>query len=1346
MKKILVLSFFPAFTPPSNGGQSRLYNFYKSLSRWHKVTLLTSSHLGVDEERVDHGVNFVERRIPKDHFFSEQWQFLSSFSSGGDLSGPSIAAASKFATLFHMAYLDEYDDADVIIHDSPFTVSYDIFRDVDSKIRVYNAYNSETLLYQTLHPSKKSNYIHDLVRASERSLLESADLVLYCNEGDLLAFRELAPESNFRSHYAPNGMFLHTMGKCSDSTKPDKPNVIFMGSGHPPNIAAANFIIEKLAPQLLDVNFQIIGSCLPKGRYPVNVMQLGVVSDAKKNKLLHEASLALNPMVDGSGSNVKVLDYFSYCLPVLSTLFGMRGINAVPGQDFIEAALDEFIAVLRSSLSNRDGLHSIGEAGQRLAAEHYTWDAIAKNAADKITELCMAKSQAQPRKYVFALNDYDSFTGVGGGGTRTRGIYAAVAQWCPVVFLCFSNMGELTTRWYTNNVLVITVPKSRRHEESMHRVNASFHISCDDIVASQNCLDEPLFVAIYSALRKNSQAIVIEHCYLVPLPLAYGDRFVYSSQNIEVELKSRLLQYHPHGEELVDHVQRVERKAVECAAAIIAVSDDDARGLLKGVRTAGPVIVIRNGADQPPAAEHLAPELTKLGNKISQRSVVFLGSAHMPNVESAKIIVELIAPACPEIEFHLIGSVCSALHMNMPKNVRLWGILDENSKCVVMQSCTIAINPMVSGGGSNIKLADYMGNGLFVVTTEFGQRGYPASILGHVKVAEIGDFPRAIKDALSFSEELSLEAREARHLIFREQLTMKSLGGGVVKILKDLAAPKKKILFVTYRYTSPAMGGAESMIEHLITGLATDGSFSIDIVAPEVSHIDNQWRFNESYRFEAGTDALTNLANVRFARFPVTKQDEVQVAERLQAIWRAQTLFEKVVSQQIEMAYDESGITWGWGYPEPTDESVNRWAMVSCGLHAASKGHVSVKGFAPNTAFITVRDNKGLVLCSATVNGEFTLEFEVESSVDIELETSINQMRGVDDPRPLAFIVSELKVSDVVIDLSAPTIRERTLHAQAADRIFEILNCAAEKSRYPLDINLTDSRGPWSDGLERYIAENVAKYDLVVTHNNIFRPAVVAIAEAKCNSVPVILIPHTHLDDDFYHFPDLLESAKNADLVLAAPKAACEFLRRRGCNTQYLPAGVDTAEVFSSHDVDAFRRIWPLEKPFVLVLGRKAGAKGYRKVISAVESLNRLHGELHVVLIGPDDDGVPVESPAATYLGRQPREVVRGALQACLAVVNMSSSESFGIVLLEAWLAGRPVIANKACAAFHDLATDEESALLVDQTHLADAIIRIRDDAVLTERLIKNGHQIALRYDWLAIERNFLDICTGIMR
>jgi glycosyltransferase involved in cell wall biosynthesis len=246
--------------------------------------------------------------------------------------------------------------------------------------------------------------------------------------------------------------------------------------------------------------------------------------------------------------------------------------------------------------------------------------------------------------------------------------------------------------------------------------------------------------------------------------------------------------------------------------------------------------------------------------------------------------------------------------------------------------------------------------------------------------------------------------------------------------------------------------------------------------------------------------------------------------------------------------------------------------------------------------------------------------------------------------------------------------------------------------------------------------------------------------------VPSIIIPHAHLDDDFYHFPDFLESAKNASLVLAVPKVACQFLSDKGCNVRYMPAGCDTLEEFSQQDVESFRRIFPSNKPFVLVLGRKAGAKGYRKIINAVDQLNCKGEDIHVVLIGPDDDGLPVESSNASYLGRQPRNIVRGALMSCVALCNMSTSESFGIVLLEAWLAGKPVIVNRNCAAFHDMAEDKVNSLMVVEEDLMDAIQDLFSKPQMQLQLAMNGKMVAEKFDWVTASDNFLNICNEFVR
>ena len=132
---------------------------------------------------------------------------------------------------------------------------------------------------------------------------------------------------------------------------------------------------------------------------------------------------------------------------------------------------------------------------------------------------------------------------------------------------------------------------------------------------------------------------------------------------------------------------------------------------------------------------------------------------------------------------------------------------------------------------------------------------------------------------------------------------------------------------------------------------------------------------------------------------------------------------------------------------------------------------------------------------------------------------------------------------------------------------------------------------------------------------------------------------------------------------------------------------------------------------------------------------------MQAVLIGPDDDGIPLVSPNAVYLGRQPRNVVRGALLSCIALCNMSVSESFGIVLLEAWLAGKPVIANKDCSAFHDMAIHEKNAILVKQNELQAAIQRIVLDSKLGQSLAKGGKELVSKFSWTKVTDEFIHLC-----
>jgi glycosyltransferase involved in cell wall biosynthesis len=167
---------------------------------------------------------------------------------------------------------------------------------------------------------------------------------------------------------------------------------------------------------------------------------------------------------------------------------------------------------------------------------------------------------------------------------------------------------------------------------------------------------------------------------------------------------------------------------------------------------------------------------------------------------------------------------------------------------------------------------------------------------------------------------------------------------------------------------------------------------------------------------------------------------------------------------------------------------------------------------------------------------------------------------------------------------------------------------------------------------------------------------------------------------------------------------------------------------------EAFIQAHGFSRPFMLVLGRKAGGKNYRLAIEALAQLNRKNYAIDLVMIGPDDDGVIIDIPNVYYLGMQPREVVIGALAHCLCVINMSSSESFGIVLIESWLAGRPVIVQRNCAAFAELVHDGKNGFLVETPEeIVESVIQYLSEPDYAKQCGKAGLEIAKSYTWFSL-------------
>lgn len=169
---------------------------------------------------------------------------------------------------------------------------------------------------------------------------------------------------------------------------------IFLGGGHAPNVDAAEFIVESLARQCPDVDFVFcgdVGAKLLNRSLPPNVAILGTVSDSAKITALMNATIALNPVSVGSGTNVKMLDYFAAALPVITTPTGARGLRVESGKQALVCDREDFASALRQLAGDVETRRSLGAAARRLVEQHYDWAAIAQT-LEPVLEALMTRT------------------------------------------------------------------------------------------------------------------------------------------------------------------------------------------------------------------------------------------------------------------------------------------------------------------------------------------------------------------------------------------------------------------------------------------------------------------------------------------------------------------------------------------------------------------------------------------------------------------------------------------------------------------------------------------------------------------------------------------------------------------------------------------------------------------------------------------------------------------------------------------------------------------------------------------------------------------------------------------
>ena len=368
------------------------------------------------------------------------------------------------------------------------------------------------------------------------------------------------------------------------------------------------------------------------------------------------------------------------------------------------------------------------------------------------------------RKKIVGTTTFQVFPPTGGGQKRIYHLNKELAQRADVVLVALS--GNLTPKRVTLSSGFVEIAVERSQEQNKHIGELQSLLmapAVEDIAAIDGYRLNRSFIGALSKECKDADLVMTSHPYLYrALREVYRGRLWYEAQDVEYDMKAAVLPPSPYREEYLERVKEVERQCSLDAELILSVSGEDKARLMElyGLEDSK-ILIVPNGMDFRTASSNRLPqdEKRRLKERLGFKGLpvaLFMGSYHGPNIEAFREIKQ-IASQSPEILFLIMGSVC--LHeeaTRVPGNVKPLGVLDEDEKAVVLNASDIALNPVLAGSGSNIKLLEYIAYGIPVITTPHGNRGFGFKDKVHLLLAEIGEFPHMLGDSLS-ADALSLQ-------------------------------------------------------------------------------------------------------------------------------------------------------------------------------------------------------------------------------------------------------------------------------------------------------------------------------------------------------------------------------------------------------------------------------------------------------------------------------------------------------------------------------------------------------------------------------------------------------------
>ncbi len=277
----------------------------------------------------------------------------------------------------------------------------------------------------------------------------------------------------------------------------------------------------------------------------------------------------------------------------------------------------------------------------------------------------------------------------------------------------------------------------------------------------------------------------------------------------------------------------------------------------------------------------------------------------------------------------------------------------------------------------------------------------------------------------------------------------------------------------------------------------------------------------------------------------------------------------------------------------------------------------------------------------------------------------------------------------------------------------------------------------WSEGLQRALADRRDGWLVAIPY--LFGTS---FWTAAAHPGRTVLIPCVH-DEPHARLPVVRDALTGVAGCMANSAGEAELIGALApaASVRVVGVGYDAEPPPSDAQVEAFCRRHGTTPGYLLYAGRREEAKGVPSLFAHYARFRAGRPDAPpLALMGSGDLPVPREiARHVVDLGFVAGEERAAAYAGASVLLHPSTLESFGMVLLEAWIAGTPALVNGGSAVLVSHCRDSGGGLWFDGADDFDAALDLMlGDPALRRRMARDGAGYALgTYSWAEVRRRF---------